>query len=57
MFYLPFWILVVIFFVLALITIKIKGFTVIDYHMIIMIIAVSFFLDMVFANGLVIMHM
>jgi len=52
MFYLPFWILIAVFLLLALITIKIKGFTVIDYHLIIMIIVISFFLDMVFCKWL-----
>jgi len=52
MFYLPFWILMAVFLVLALIAIKIKGFTVIDYHLIIMIITISFVFDMVFCKWL-----
>ena len=52
MFYLPFWLMMAAFAVLALISIKIKGFTIIDYHLIVMIIAVSFFFDMVFCKWL-----
>lgn len=52
MFYIPFWALIAVFLGLALIVIKIKGFTFIDFQLVIMIIAVSFFLDMVFCKWL-----
>lgn len=52
MFHGPFWILMAGFLIMALITIKFKGFSFIDLQLVIMIVAVSLYFDMIFCKWL-----
>jgi hypothetical protein len=52
MFYIPFWVLMGVFSVMALVTIKLKGFSFIDLQVIVAIVAISLIFDMVFCKWL-----
>lgn len=52
MFYTPYWIMIAIFVILAIISIIIKGFNIIDFQVFVMMVAISLFLDMVFCKWL-----
>lgn len=52
MFYAPFWIMIAVFVIMAIVTIIIRGFSFIDLQVIVMIIAISLFFDMIFCKWL-----
>ena len=52
LFFAPFWILMAIFIIIAIIAIIIRGFDFLDIQIIVAIIAVSFFFDMIFCKWL-----
>ena len=52
MFYIPFWILMAVFVLMALVAIFLRGFNFIDFQVIVMIIAISLTFDMVMCKWL-----
>lgn len=52
MFYLPFWILMAVFVIMALVAIILRGFSFIDFQVLVAIVAVSLIFDMVLCKWL-----